>query len=350
MNPTLPFNFEYSGNKDYLKQLSITKYEGYEVVSWPPAGVSFKTPTYEYWPNRADVAAANGGLVTFHGDKGYSIGSFHEFFVAGTNQRRIGFQMGRLEVTFGTATPLMAYLFDGSHEDDFFDPWDHLSTVRIVGATDIQEAELAFTNAAIRYYNRFKASPTLWEMNLNDFFPDEEEDEYDNLNPSVLVESAAIRDVEPLRFYYQGLTQSDPVAACLYFYRVLEYYSFLTYRKELSSARHDTALSDDEFLRRCLDTLSRDDKGPILRLVNQITDKGFLENAKTIELVKTADADLFGQNLYAFRNSIVHGKDSSGYVLHSPSVFNVEVNLISWRVALRSLAQNAINRFGRKLF
>lgn len=354
--PTIPFEF-HPAAEERATHLSIVSRGADEIVSWGPAGVTFTSPIkkdehfpeFEYSPNRDRIEKANSGLVTFHGDRGYSIGSYHEFLVSGEASLRIGFQMGRIEVTFGGATPLMAYLFDAIWEWKYYGGWNQINTARIVGASDYDEAELAFTNAAIRYHAKFNILPTLWDMNIDDYLEVEDFDENAKAEPMVLTESPAVKDIEPLRFYYRGLTQWDNVPACLYYYRVLEYYSFLTYRKELSQARHNSSVSDDEFIRRCFDLLSRDDKSPMLRLINLIADDAFLNNAATIELVKNPSAELFGQNLYAFRNSIVHGKDNSGYVLHSPSIFKDEENLVAWRIALRTLAKIAIDRFGRKL-
>jgi hypothetical protein len=76
-----------------------------------------------------------------------------------------------------------------------------------------------------------------------------------------------VTNLDPLRFYYNGMAQVDNVAACIYFYRTLEYFSFFTNATEMNRLRHDPNLSDADFSSRLLDLVSRDEKGPIFRLI-----------------------------------------------------------------------------------
>jgi hypothetical protein len=135
-----------------------------------------------------------------------------------------------------------------------------------------------------------------------------------------------LRDVDPLRFYYNGLAQSDDMAACIYFYRALEYFSFFTNATEISRLRHDAMTSDAEFSRKILELISRDEKGPIFRLISSIADGQLLEFARFMGLTKDVAPNTLCEAIYAFRNSIVHGKFSYGYSLLSGSVLAREPN------------------------
>lgn len=344
--PTIPFVFS-PGADNFSEHLEITELEDRETVHWASLGVTINTPKGAIYPSFDAIEKANPNLVTFHGKKGYSIGTYHEFLTDVDSSKLAGFSMGRIEVTFGEATPLMGFLFDCIHREKYYGRWEYIVTARIVGAVDVDEAELAFANAAIRYFDKFRETPSVWAMSeeeLLDFTDDT------TSPPEFHTGAAGVQDADPLRFYYYGLAQSDSVSACLYFYRVLEYYSFLSNRKELSVARHNASISDEDFTSRVLTIISRDEKGPLLRLVNQITDPAFLRNATTIGLTNNNSSEVLGQNLYAFRNSIVHGKGSGGFSLHSPSIIKDELeSATSWRVALRTLAKVAIERFGKKL-
>jgi hypothetical protein len=276
------------------------------------------------------------------------LGAFHEFLVSMPAMPYDGFRMGRIEVTFGQATPLAAYLFDENYRWKYFGPWSGIHSARIMGANDLQEAELAFSNALIRYNKTHSDVPTLSAMNLEDhlFKSLDEEPKHES---EVLVDGPVIRDVEPIRFLHRGLLQADAVAACVYFYRVLEFYAFSSMTGEFAKVRHDSTVNDETFPTEVLKLISRDEKGPLLRLVNQLASSALLKDAVRAGLIDRDNAPLLGERLYAFRNSIVHGKNTYGHDLHSPPLFEELTTPWAWRKVLRALAQTAIERFGRKL-
>jgi hypothetical protein len=347
--PTIPFYFNEPQAKDYLDHLTIVDQGTDETVTWAPAGVTFVVPPYEYSPSRKAITKANPGLVTFHSDHGFSIGTYHEFLIHSDCQHFTGFKMGKIEVTFGQATPLMAYLFEGLHRGKYYGEWESIHTARILGSTDAQETELSFSNAAIRYHQKHSVLPTLREMNLDDFVSFTDLDDADDAEPEVLIDGPVIQDMEPIRFLYGGLNQSDAVGGCLYFYRVLEFYAFSSMRKEFAKIRQDPTVSEVNFPTEILKLISRDEKGPMLRLVNQIAGKRLIKDAVRSGLIVSESANLLGENLYAFRNSIVHGKSSYGYELHSPSLLEKQTTPWAWRNVLKDLAKTAIDRFGTKL-
>jgi hypothetical protein len=144
------------------------------------------------------------------------------------------------------------------------------------------------------------------------------------------------------------MTQVDDVAACVYFYRTLEYFSFFTNATEMNRLRHDPNVSDADFSRSLLDLVSRDEKGPIFRLITSFADTAILDNAVTNGLIKNPVGNLLCEALYAFRNSIVHGKFSYGYSLLSGSVLQEDPIVPKWKVLLRKLARLALDRYGAK--
>jgi hypothetical protein len=156
-------------------------------------------------------------------------------------------------------------------------------------------------------------------------------------------------DIDPIRFYYQGLSQTDTVAACIYFYRVLEYYSFLHNRKLMQRLRHDGSISEEEFAKQVLQIITKEEKGPLLQLVNAIADSESLDQAVATGLIKSSSSSLLGESIYAFRNSIVHGKLSYGHALHSTSVFLEDVSISAWRTILKRMAKRTIVSYGKKL-
>ncbi len=186
-------------------------------------------------------------------------------------------------------------------------------SLRIIGA-GADDAEIAFINASAAYEARFGILPELFAMdyNLIDEIVDDDPD-----TEQAFTVPPMVTNLEPLRFFYNGLSQVDDIAACIYFYRTLEYFSFFTNANEMTKLRHDAAVSDTDFSRKILELVSRDEKGPVFKLIAALADGTILASAVTDGLIKSPVANVLCEALYAFRNSIVHGKFSYGYSLQS---------------------------------
>jgi hypothetical protein len=316
---------------------------GGQTVSWPIAGVSIFVPKYQYYASPEEIEKSNGGLFRMHGHTGFSVGTFHEFLV-GELPTHMAFKMGAIELSFGEATPLAAYIFDFVHREKYFGEWATIQSARIVGATPDQ-AEIAFINGCMHYFELTGQLPTPVSMNV-DFLFDEAEEAPE---PDLKITSPPFGDVEPLRFYYHGLSQTDGVSASIYFFRVLEYYSFLTNQAKLAVLRQDQSLSTNEFAKRILELLTKDEKGPLLKLVVQLADEALLARAVSQGVIQHSNASQLGETLHSFRNSIVHGKFSHGYELQSSPVVGEAVGISAKRDLLQKLSLKAIQSFGSKL-
>jgi hypothetical protein len=314
------------------------------MVRWPLLELKVVVPSGDRYYNVEDLERSNGGTFKDWGLRGFSLGNYHEFFCIPL-PIHAGFKMSGAEATFGYATPLAACLYNGYHDHHYFDPWDNLTTARILG-TPRENAEAIFINAALAYKQRFKILPELMRLDLPDSLFDEEAD---SPAPQVFVVPPAVADVEPLRFHYSGLGQFDPIAACIYFYRVLEYFSFWSHQREISRLRHDDGLCDGEFTKRILEIAFKEERGPVLRLINDLADDSILSAAVGAGLIKAKDAGQLGAELYAFRNSIVHGKLAAGYALEASSVLSESNTALAWRKTLQLLAERALQTRGKKL-
>lgn len=344
MKPTVPFEFEPRADDFEDHHLVYENIAGGQSITWPVVDVTLTVPESDWSLDFEEIEKANSGRVKFHGLMGFSIGPYHEILV-GELQEHICFKMGQFEVSFGAATPLMAYLFDGVHREKYFGLWESIATARILGAS-ADEFEVIFINAAIRYNEIFGVLPRPFSMDESLLFDEESE----RKEPPVSVQPPPIRDIDPIRFMYYGLSQSDDVAACIYFYRVLEYYSFLTNKQQMSKLRYDSSVSEDDFSKQILLLVTRDEKGSLLKLVNALADDSALTYAVSSGLIKNTNAALLGEAIYSFRNSIVHGKNSYGYALQSAPVLVETSELVHWRGLLRQLAARAVQNYGNRLF
>ncbi|WP_421993983.1 hypothetical protein [Roseococcus sp.] len=255
MTPLVPFTFD-PPSSEYFDHLEYSEAPpAASSVRWPLLGIEFKRPEGGY-PTLEEIAALNGERFKAYGISGYSIDKYHEFLVDIPSQKFIGFKMGNVEVTFGLATPLVAAIFYPYHEEKYDGPWEHTPSLRITNAPQ-KDVEVTFIAACAEYEARFGVCPTLSPL-AEDYPPEEEED--DRVD-KVHTLPPAIGDLEPMRFYHAALLQRDAAAACVSYYRMLEYYSFFANFGAMSALRHDRSVSDAEFSRQTLELIRAMKKG-----------------------------------------------------------------------------------------
>ncbi|MBY8828937.1 hypothetical protein [Hephaestia mangrovi] len=340
MQPTIPFEFSPSA-LDVEEHLIYKPLEGGVQVSWPLVGAKFKQREKSKEIGLLEGLELDNPLFKMHGYSGFSVGSYHEF-VVGDLGPCWGYKMGRVEVTIGAATPLAAYVFDPFYREKWFGDWDLLQSIRIIGAA-MEDAELAYANAAIRYAEQFHRTPRLMDFGDLDFLWSEEEEAPE---PDITVGPPMISQIEPLRFFLSGSSNPDATSRCIAFYRVIEYFSFFANQKDFSQLRHDQNVSDGVFVKKVVELVTKDEKGPILKLVNLLADGELIARAAERGLLGENGSANLGEELYKFRNSIVHGKQSFGYELFSPSLFHDDTSSDKWQGILRELAHAALQAYG----
>jgi hypothetical protein len=344
MTPLIPYEFDPPAAEWEEHHLDYKDTTGGKLVTWPVVGASLFLPEGPA-PGLDEIKASNSGKFRHYGISGFSIGDYHEFLLIMPGERFICFKMGRIEATFGQATPLAAMIFYPYHREKWFGPWETIVSLRIIGA-GADEAELAFINSCTEYEARYGVLPELLSLDEDKLWWGNTEDE--DHTEQVVTIPPMVTNLEPLRFFHDGLLQVDAIAACIYFYRTLEYFSFFTNASEMSRLRHDPTLSDEDFSKRVLDLVSRDEKGPIFRLITTLVDDEILAAAVTDKLITSPTKSLLCEAVYAFRNSIVHGKFSYGYSLRSGSVLDEDLQIASWKSLLRNLARRALFQYGSK--
>lgn len=310
-------------------------------VRWPLISAEIFVPDMDGLHfDRAAIVAANPGALTIHGVRGFSLGRYHEFFVEQPPRDVNGYIMGDAEASLGEATPLAAFLFE-SARSKWNGAWWDIYSVRIFGV-DHADGEIALLNALMRYHDQTGYWPRPFLLGEPEWLDDEVEGD---TSAQPLRTGPMIANVEPLRFFNAALQQDDDASACLYLYRIVEYFAFFANSADLSRLRHDPGVSDHDFARRVLDLLARDEKGPILRIIAALADESIASAAVTAGLA--ASASVLGEAIYTFRNSIVHGKYSYGFTLQSGSAIETDQTAAKWRVILSALARKALTQYGR---
>lgn len=342
MNPLVPFEFDPPVSSYDEAHLVFDDGPGGKSVGWPLVGAKLSLPPVKYAATPEELEAANKHFKV-HGRHGYSIGNYHEFIMEFGTEASAGFKFGNVECTFGEASPLAALVFESEHRGKYFGEWEVITSLRIYGV-GLDDLEQAFISACAAYEQKYKTLPRFYPIDQSLLFHDEVE----QAEPELETAPPIIINLDPMRFYYNGLSQADDAAACVSYYRVLEHFSFLTHAAEMKKLRHDGTVSDADFSKKVLELVSKDEKGPIFKLITALADTKMIAEAHVDGLIPNAAPNTFAEGLYGFRNSVVHGKFSYGYSLQSSSVIGEDPTVPKWKVILRTLAEAALDKFGSR--
>lgn len=347
---TIPTKFS-PPSVDYEKHLDITPSDNIYKIFGSIVGIEIYANKAR-WPDFKEIRK-HTPEITFHNHFGYSVGLYHEFFINAL-PNNYSFVLGKADISFGEVTPMGIYLFDNYHDKWVHgESWESVNSIRMFGVyVDVAEAYLL--NAIFKYRSRFRFKPELlilkphwWEDSNNQNSDSENVNSYVEEETSPRFPPASI-DIEPLRCFYHAIQESDNTSACVHFYKIIEFYAFFELQKEFSSMRHDHALSDRECLIKAAALMTREEKGPIIRLIVKLASPDIVKKAVSLNLLDKADPGILGSRLYDFRNSIVHAKYDHRASLVVDSVLE-EVSLTTvWREIFEELALLAINQLGRK--
>lgn len=212
---------------------------------------------------------------------------------------------------------------------------------RIIGA-HAEDMELVLLNAFNKYDERQGLLPTPLDISDVDWGPygdgdgEKEDDE-------VVFPSSIHGDIEPLRCMYYAMANREPAAACIQYYRVLEFYAFFSLSRTLSKLRRDSSMSDREFLLQSAQLLTKDERGPIQRLISELAEPEHIQFAANEGLIPKPDSHMLASTLYEFRNSIVHAKHDAHAPVTVDSVIATSTGTLAWRNILQQLARKAIH-------
>lgn len=347
MTPTIPFGFSPpveprgEGHLDIVNEV-----DGSRRIRWDLIGSEYNTRKLASMEETAfTVSESLNTSLKYHDYIGYSLGNFTEFFIH-TVPRFAGFNMRGVEITFGEATPLAASLFHPVYYEKYFGTWNMIHSIRIYGLGK-DDAELGFANAAMLYYNQHEVMPSLLSLDL-DFLWEEESEADEQPATELRVAAPIIEDIVPLRFLYTGLSMSDDEAACIWLYKAIEYYSTQTNFKAFQAIRHDGSVSDADYIKKVTELVTKDEKGLIYRLVNEVASDEVVKLAHSLDLISSVSKHELADRLYVHRNSIVHGKHSYGFDLKSRSIIDRYTDSTDWRKILAELAQASVQKYAKR--
>lgn len=297
--------------------------------------------------------------IKFYYDFGFHYDNYAEFFyhesqLAETLETPLKeFEFGEYKVKIGEASGVFKLIFSELSGDKRFGDWEYYQTIKI---RDNRKKVLAenevdkFLQMALYFINRYSPTQKAEVIKL-DLYGDEVEIEESQNFKNI----SEIKYKEPLIFYAEGLKHGDNEISFLYFYKVLEYF-FLINRKEeyenLISEYNKSSESDktDEFIKKVSSIHTTKEKDNLKRLLSnplyqpKIQDLADIAYNKKI-ITQNSTGKLLN-DLYYFRNSIVHGKFGDKIELTLPKIINQNrITTRNWIKITRELAEIIIDNF-----
>ena len=346
----LMFSEKIDGLRSLLR-VQVTA--GLAEVSWPVAGATVTYPLedaelFEDWVSLNEVVRHTASFK-LHARFGYTSGNFSEFFVVpafGNSADTAIAEVAGTEITFGDVTPLGYHLFDGEHEESYHPSWEYIRSIRIFGESAENAEALLLTGIALLEMEA-NINVELLSFDVPDAVEVDWEDKPDSRH-HVLHFMRPIGDIEPLRLFKKGMSESDSSNAFLQFYRVLEFYSVIQLQDAVSALRWDRDLTPKEFLKRVAGIIDRDERGLLGSLLAKITDSRILELARDKRLVETPSVEALCSAIYAFRNSVVHAKYDQRASITVGSPLDPWSPSRDWAVLCKLLAWKVMTTLGTR--
>ena len=290
-----------------------------------------------------------------HGRHGYSLGCFHEFFLQLEESPPVNFRIDNAEISLGDSTPLSRVIFNDEHEQKFHGEWDYIQTIRLLNVPP-DKLEIYLLNALnhIQIFTDFKIKlRSISFKNYYSFFwleqPDEseEDDELEADNKPIIEDQIKVyKDIEAVSLYRYALTAEDNLSACIYYYRIIEFYAFLRKHHEIDKIRQDQSLNSKDFSKKIHNLVKANESENICGLLEEIVTIPILDFAFNNQLTPSNTKKAFANALYGFRNRIVHAKYEHTSSLIVDSIFNPSSELAIWREVFSKLVPEILDEFG----
>lgn len=345
---TIPYTFEKL-EEGYLGHLQIEESDELTTVKWKLVDLPLCHKGESFYPSLKSIAEHTPAFKD-HSLYGFSLGAYSEFFIYvdwGQKVQNVTFFLGDIEISLGEITPLAQYIYDGNEVKHYHPPVSELKSIRISAPTS-ENIESILLYAILKLRNHYEFVFDVFTFYLKDEDVDEEECTEEDVS-EIEKFKAPISDIEPLRLVYKGIIESETANAFLHFYRVLEFYSALTYQNDISAMRSDHNISSKEFVSKILQIFNKDERSMICKLVSKIADAAMIKFALSENLIKSKDITVFSNALYDFRNSLVHAKYDQKINIYTESLFENNPSIEAWKKVCEDLAIRSIETFGTRL-
>ncbi len=344
--PQVPFSFELKENSVVSDLLSKTISNGIITLNWKEINVSiyFKDlKENEYYP-RLDNIKKHTPDFHFYEKFGFTINKYSEFLIYAEAWEYAPFvclkENNGVEISIGSLTPIGHFIFDIYHENDYHPELESCLSIRVLGA-DFTEVETCLLNALNKIIYEYNTSFNFFSLESFDF---DEISDYEKTDIAEELHYIRNNELIPNRLFYKGLKESDSSNAFLDFYRVLEYYSIIMLENDVNKIRIDSAISKRDFVLKMNRIINDNERALLGKLVNRIADAKILSYCEKNKLISSPKPEILCNELYEFRNSLVHSKLNQTNMPFSKSILKQDDETMKWNFVCKELAYNCMTK------
>ena len=347
----IPLQFDYSEDAYPDVEYKFIESQNCWEVRFTPLSISFYYDQDIFSKNvhYLDIEKIEKLNLTFkaHGRLGYSLGCFHEFFLSLLSSAYLNFSIENAEISLGDATPFSRLIFEGEHKNDYHGDWDDIQSIRLLNVEQ-DELEVYLVNALnrIQVYTGIQAD--LMSISWQDYtsYLEQCDDSQIDSASTIPHQLKVYKDIEAVNLYRCALTTEDNIPACIYYYRIIEFYAFLRKHYEIENIRQDKSLSSKDFLKRIHELVKANERENICVLLEEVVTLPILDFAFNHKLTQSKNKKTFANAVYNFRNSIVHAKYEHSNSLIVDSILNDSSNVALWREVMSRLIPEILDKFG----
>lgn len=295
---------------------------------------------------------SNNDLIVFK-DKGFFKNGYCEFLFQYYQSEIEGiskFYIGEINVTIGTPSDYYKLVFKHFEGDDSFDDWNSFMTISLNnGITKdnfkscLQQAIFLLGVNNPSYYA--EDYPYIYQFYGEEGNTDSFHDYKEQLE---FTQSKEPKYPEVIDFYNSGVEIASSELSFLYFYKVLEYFFVINRKNQIGDfvSKHKQNL--DLLIKELTKIYKEDELNSLKYLLrnNVLLPKiqSLITEAYSENLISKETSDEFAEQIYSFRNSIVHGKMDTGFDLKTPDILN-HFREATWYRLIRNLALIVIVEF-----
>ena len=148
--------------------------------------------------------------------------------------------------------------------------------------------------------------------------------------------------------FFNRAAESEPLAAFLYYYRVLEACFDLVIEKKLNAWRDNRTLDAQRLLKEVRSIARTEDTFALPQVLGQIVDQSMLDAALAAAVIDVASVDDLTDKIYLRRNEIAHGRRGQHQKVLVPYAFPLNASAerdMHWQSVMSLLARRAIEHW-----
>ena len=289
--------------------------------------------------------------------------SHHEYtFMDESNEWRatpLKFKIGNNQFEIGPISNLMVLLTEPIYSDNnigFYD-FDRFATIKL-SLNDGLDYKEEFCKA-LYYLNSYYLKPigfhaTLMRLDSSDddpldiLYENEVEDVFKKASRKRNFKRKNFISIEPLNLYNEAMGKHGEQRFML-LYRILEFFISRAIKKKIVDMRYDTTISEEEILKAISLKNEEQQLSNLLKEVLTPSNKRRLsEFCNSNGLIDGSEFNKVCMSLYAYRNSLVHAKETEIERTSFPDPFEDKEHTNLWANIVDEIARKCIKKYNEE--